>query len=59
MGITLWLAALNPEPLQMILNSEWGNELGRARMYFNLEEAVKSFQAQTERRQELTAAFEK
>ena len=42
-GITLWLAGLNPEPLQMIQNSELGKKLGRPRMYFNLEQAVNSF----------------
>jgi MFS superfamily sulfate permease-like transporter len=44
-GIALWLTALNPEPLQLILNSELGHTLGRARMHFNLEEAVKRFQS--------------
>ena len=40
------LTALNPEPLRLVQKSELGQTLGRARMYFNLEEAVKSFQAQ-------------
>jgi sulfate permease, SulP family len=46
-GISLWLAALNPEPLQLIQKSELGKTLGRERMYFNLEQAVKSFQEQS------------
>jgi high affinity sulfate transporter 1 len=46
-GITLWLAALNPEPLSTIEKSEFGKTLGRQRMYFNLEQAVESFLAQS------------
>jgi high affinity sulfate transporter 1 len=46
-GISLWLAALNPEPLQLIQKAELGKTLGRERMYFNLEQAVRSFQGQT------------
>jgi len=46
-GINLWLAGLNPEPLQLIQKSGLGNTLGRPRMYFNLEQAVRSFQAQS------------
>jgi anti-anti-sigma regulatory factor len=46
-GISLWLAALNPEPLQLIQKSELGKTLGRERMYFNLEQAVRSFQEQS------------
>ena len=44
-GISLWLAALNPEPLQLIQKSELGKTLGRPRMYFNLEQAVTSYLA--------------
>jgi SulP family sulfate permease len=44
-GISLWLAALNPEPLQLILKSSLGTTLGRERMYFNVEQAVKAFLA--------------
>jgi len=43
LGISLWLAGLNPEPLQLIQKSELGRTLGRARMFFNLEQAVTSF----------------
>jgi MFS superfamily sulfate permease-like transporter len=46
-GISLWLAALNPEPLELIQKSALGRTLGRARMYFNLEQAVRRFHAQS------------
>jgi sulfate permease, SulP family len=42
-GISLWLAGLNPEPLHLIQKSELGRRLGRARMHFNIEQALKSF----------------
>ena len=44
-GISLSLAALNPEPLQLIQRSSLGKTLGRQRMHFNLEEAVRAFRA--------------
>jgi high affinity sulfate transporter 1 len=47
-GIRLWLAGLNPEPLQLIQNSALGRKLGRAGMYFNLDQAVTSFLKQSE-----------
>jgi len=46
-GITLWLTALNPEPLELIQKSALGETLGRGRMFFNLEQAVRSFHAQS------------
>ena len=46
-GLSLWLAGLNPEPLRLIQKSELGKKLGRARMYFNLDQAVKSFLSQS------------
>jgi SulP family sulfate permease len=46
-GASLWLAALNPEPLALIQKSELGKALGRERMHFNLERAVESFLAQS------------
>jgi sulfate permease, SulP family len=46
-GISLWLAALNPEPLQLIQKTELGKTLGRQGMHFNLEQAVRSFQARS------------
>ena len=45
-GISLWLAGLNPEPLQLVQRSELGKTLGRSRMYFNLEQAVEHYQKQ-------------
>jgi high affinity sulfate transporter 1 len=45
-GITLWLAGLNPEPLELVQKSALGKILGRSRMYFNLEQAVESYQKQ-------------
>jgi anti-anti-sigma regulatory factor len=47
-GISLWLAGLNPEPLQLIQKSELGKTLGRSRMFFNLDQAVRSFLRQAE-----------
>jgi MFS superfamily sulfate permease-like transporter len=47
-GVVLWLAGLNPEPLQLIQKSALGRTLGRARMYFNLEQAVRSYLRQSE-----------
>jgi hypothetical protein len=46
-GITLWLAALNPEPLKVIRRSPLGQTLGQERMFFNLEEAVETYKAQS------------
>jgi hypothetical protein len=44
-GITLWLAALNPEPLEVIERSPLGATLGHERTFFNLEQAVEAYQA--------------
>jgi len=49
-GITLWLAALNPEPLEMIKESDLGKALGPTRLFFNLEYAVEAFKAQSPQR---------
>jgi high affinity sulfate transporter 1 len=49
-GISLWLAGLNPEPLQLVQNSALGKKLGRAGMYFNVDQAVRSFLKQSEER---------
>jgi anti-anti-sigma factor len=43
-GIMLWLVALNPEPLRVVEQSALGKALGRERMFFNLEQAVKSYE---------------
>jgi high affinity sulfate transporter 1 len=45
-GVSLCLAGLNPEPLQLIQKSALGKTLGRERMHFNLEEAVKAYRSQ-------------
>ena len=47
-GITLWLAALNPEPLKIIERSPLGERLGHKRMFLNMEQLVESFQAMIE-----------
>jgi len=48
-GVSLWLAALNPEALRVIQKSSIGNVLGRQRMYFNLQQAVEAYQREIER----------
>ena len=42
-NITLWLAALNPEPLKVIRRASLGEILGNERMFFNLEQAVETY----------------
>jgi high affinity sulfate transporter 1 len=47
-GITLWLAALNPEALDVIRRTPLEKVLGRSRMFFNVEQAVGAWrEAQT------------
>jgi high affinity sulfate transporter 1 len=48
-GITLWLADLNPEPLRIIERSALGERLGHERMFFNLEGAVEAYQGMQEK----------
>ena len=43
-GITLWLAALNPNVLTTVLRSRIGQILGRDRMFFNVESAVERYE---------------
>ena len=43
-GITLWLAALNPEPFKVVERSPLGTTLGHERMFFNLEQAVEAYE---------------
>ena len=43
-GITLWLAALNPEPLQLIQKTPLGEILGRERMIYSLKHVVEEYQ---------------
>lgn len=42
-GITLWLAALNPNVLTALLRSRIGQALRRERMFFNLQSAVERY----------------
>jgi len=46
MGVTLWLAGLNPEPLRLVQKSPLGETLGRERMFFTLVQAVETYQKQ-------------
>jgi high affinity sulfate transporter 1 len=46
-GVTLWLAALNPEALAMVQRSKLGEMLGRERMFFNLQMAVEKYERMT------------
>jgi MFS superfamily sulfate permease-like transporter len=43
-GISLWIAALNPEARRVVEQSPLGSTLGRERMCFNLQDAVERFQ---------------
>lgn len=43
-GIELWLAALNPEPLQLIQKTSLGETLGRERMIYSLKNVVEEYQ---------------
>lgn len=47
-GVSLWLAALNPEALQVVQRSSLGEVLGHQRMFFNAEQAVAAYQKQFE-----------
>ena len=46
-GITLWLTALNPEALKVVLRSPLGRTLGPRRMFFNLQDAVAAHETQS------------
>jgi sulfate permease, SulP family len=41
-GITLWLAALNPQVLAVVRKSQLSETLGRERMFFNVQVAVEA-----------------
>ncbi|WVV47249.1 sodium-independent anion transporter [Pseudomonas sp. NA13] len=43
-GVTLLLVGMNPSVLAMVMHSPLA-ELGRTRMFFNLEQAVANYQA--------------
>jgi high affinity sulfate transporter 1 len=45
-GISLWLAGLNPQVLEVVRRSDLGERLGRERMFMNLDAAVRTFQSQ-------------
>jgi hypothetical protein len=44
-GITLWLAAINPEPLRNIERSQLGKALGHERKLFIMEQVADDSQA--------------
>ncbi|HTS00938.1 MAG TPA: SulP family inorganic anion transporter, partial [Thermoanaerobaculia bacterium] len=44
-GVSLWLVGLNPQALDAVNRSALGGRLGRERMHFNLETAVRQYQA--------------
>ena len=44
-GRELWLAALNPEALELVRRTPLAERLGRERMFFTVEQAVAAFQA--------------
>ena len=43
-GISLWLAGLNPQVLDVVRRSALGDRLGRAGMFFNLDAAVHAYE---------------
>jgi sulfate permease, SulP family len=44
-GVSLWLAALNPDLLQVVERSSLGKALGHDRMFFNLDKALEEWQS--------------
>jgi anti-anti-sigma regulatory factor len=45
-GVLLWLVGLTPSVLAMVQRSSLGATLGGDRMFFNLEQAVATYQKQ-------------
>jgi sulfate permease, SulP family len=43
-GVTLWIAALNPEVLKVVQQSALGQTLGRERMFFDVQGAVRRYE---------------
>jgi sulfate permease, SulP family len=43
-GTALWLASLNPKVLKVVQQSPLGETLGRERMFFNLQSAVRHYE---------------
>ena len=41
----IWLAALNPEVLELVRKTPLAERLGRGRMFFTVEDAVAAFEA--------------
>jgi high affinity sulfate transporter 1 len=46
-GVELWLAALNPEVLELVRRTPLFERLGRERMFYTAEEAVAAFEARS------------
>ena len=44
-GVEIWLAALNPDVLELVRKTPLGERLGRSRMFFTVEDAVAAFEA--------------
>lgn len=44
-GVEIWLAALNPEVLELVRKTPLAERLGRERMFFTVEEAVAAFES--------------
>jgi len=44
-GVEIWLAALNPEVLEVVRKTPLAERLGRSRMFFTVEDAVAAFEA--------------
>jgi MFS superfamily sulfate permease-like transporter len=43
-GVTLWIASLNADVLEVVQRSRLGHTLGRDRMFFNLQRAVQHYE---------------
>jgi len=43
-GVSLWLAALNPEALELLRRTPLAEKLGRERMFFTVEDAVTAYE---------------
>lgn len=52
-GVTLWLTALNPAAFKAVERSPLGQVMGHERMFMNLREAVKAYEASRGRRPEV------
>jgi high affinity sulfate transporter 1 len=44
-GVEIWLAALNPDVLEVVRKTPLAERLGRSRMFFTVEDAVAAFEA--------------